>query len=101
EFPQVPFTGFPAIDTRGGVGGRWDALIGDCVCTLAITDTGSILFFNQLRQWADVNTIVPDSDSLIFDPTYSARFLAGVGMTRLGTDTLVYAKINGVEFGVP
>lgn len=27
--------------------------------------------------------------------------MAGVGLTRMGFDTLLYARINGVDFGVP
>jgi hypothetical protein len=101
EFPQTAYTGLPMIDTGHGIGHRWLYIWGDCICTFAVTDTGSALIFNQLLPWLDVYTIIPEYDSLVIDPSEHFRFVAGIGPTGVGADTLVYAKINGVIYGKP
>lgn len=62
-FPENPYLGFPMIDTRNGLDGRWTWLFGDFLGTLAITDTGSVSFFGQMRKWAEVNTIIEEGDT--------------------------------------
>ena len=98
EFPQTPYTGLPMIDTGHGVGHRWVYLIGDCYCTFSVTDTGSCFFFNQVLPWIDVSIINPEYDSLVIENDLW-RFIVGVGITKEGLDKLVYAKINGIEYG--
>jgi hypothetical protein len=101
EFPKTPYTGLPIIDTGHGIGHRLQYQIGDCLCTFAVTDTGSALFFSRVLPWLEFNTINAESDSLIVDPTFHWRYVAGIGPTEIGIDTLVYAKINGIEYGTP
>ncbi|MCH8126984.1 T9SS type A sorting domain-containing protein [candidate division KSB1 bacterium] len=99
NFPQNPFNGFPLIDTRDGLEGRWEWLFGDFIGVLAITDTGTVFRYDELRHWADVNTIIPIGDSIRIDNFWTTTFLTGIGMTKFGNDTVRYAKINGKEFG--
>lgn len=50
-------------------------------------------------RWLEVNTINPEFDSLVIDPTFHWRFVEGIGIVREGLDTLVYARINGTSYG--
>ena len=99
-FPQEPYAGLPIIDTGHGLRHTWQYLVGDCFCTFSVTDTGSAQFFNQSMQWLDVNIINPDYDSLVISMELY-RFIAGIGPFNEGPDTLIYAKINDIEYGMP
>ncbi len=99
-FPQEPYAGLPIIDTGHGLGHTWQYLVGDCFCTFSVTDTGSAQFFNQSMQWLDVNIINPDYDSLVIS-TELYRLIAGIGPFNEGPDTLIYARINDIEYGTP
>ncbi len=99
--PQTRYTGLPIIETGYGIGHRTQYLIGDCYCTFAVTDTGSVLVYGRHLPWLEFNTINAEIDSIVIDPTFHWRYVAGIGPTEIGNDTLVYAKINGVEYGTP
>ncbi len=102
DFPEDPLTGdLRLIDTHDGLDTRWEGFFGDFGATMAITDTGTISFFGTQRLWADVNTIIEESDTFRIDETYHARHVVGVGITKIGFDTLLYANIDGVQFGTP
>jgi len=100
EFPVMPYCGLPMIDTRGGVDSIWKYLIGDYLGAFAITDTGRTFYFQRIRNWAEVQSgVFIREDSVKFDRTYHWFFFEGIGLTKDGVDTLVYAKINGIEYG--
>jgi len=100
DFPDTPYSGFPMIDTGRGIGHRWQYLLGDVVATFAVTDTGSVLLFNRYLPWLEVHAIHPEYDSLVIVGEHM-RFVAGIGPTEIGRDTLTYAKIDGAEYGEP
>jgi len=89
------------LDTQDGFGGRWTGFFGDIALSMAITDTGRAFLFDEQRLWVEVNTIIEEADTFRIDETYHARHMTGIGLTRLGIDTLIYAKIDGKEFGTP
>ncbi len=97
DFPETPYTGLPVIDTGHGIGHRIQYLLGDVVFTLTVTDTGTAPMFGQSRPWLEFGAINPDDSSVI----EYIRYVAGIGPTEIGIDTLVYAKINGMEYGTP
>ena len=84
--PQELYTGLPVIDTGNNIGDRWQYLIGDCLCTFAVTDTGSASIFNKILPWLEVNTIDPEYDSLVIDPTFHWRYVSGIGPTEIGIE---------------
>lgn len=102
-FPDIfdPFNAVPYLNTNDGIGGKWEILLGDTEVTAAITDTGIVAFYDELRKWVSVNSIVEEADSIRIIPDYSATFIEGIGFSRFDTDTLVYARIDGIEFGSP
>ncbi len=100
EFPVMPYYGLPMIDTRHGILGLWHYPIGDYRGDFAITDTGSIVLFDSLRHWAQVKGGIFYADST-WDTDYSWSFVESIGPVRAGLDTLLYAKINGINFGRP
>lgn len=102
-FPDPPYNlaSLPLLDTSGGLGGTWEVFLGDITAIVAITDTGTASFFGEQRRWLDVYAIEERGDSIEIDPGYHFRFVEGIGITREGTDTLIYAKINGKEYGTP
>lgn len=100
EFPAKPYCGLPMIDTRGGVGSIWKYSIGDYLGAFAITDTGKAFYFQRIRNWAEVQSgVFIREDSVVFDRTYHWFFFKNIGITKDGVDTLLYAKIDGVEYG--
>lgn len=100
DFPTKPYCGLPMIDTRGGIGSIWKYPIGDYLGAFAITDTGKAFYFQRIRNWAEVKSgVFVREDSVKFDGTYHWFFFENIGFTRDGIDTLLYAKINGVEYG--
>lgn len=95
---KPPFPGMPWLDTGHGIGHRWRFWWGDAIYTFAVTDTGSAEIFDRNMSWLDVYSVDPRYDSLVVT-TVHARFVKGLGPVRWGLDTLVYAQINGVEYG--
>ncbi len=102
NFPENPVIGgIQLIDTQSGLQGTWKVLLGDTEGTAAITDTGSTLIFGETRKWAEVNLIDERSDTIKVVPGFHEVFMVGIGLTRVGFDTLLYARVDGVEFGTP
>lgn len=100
-FPPGPYSGLPIIDTRGGVGSAWRVPMGDYPAAYAITDTGLASFYGYVRRWAEVQSgVFITEDSVRFDGIVWL-FVENLGPVRDGIDTLVYAKVNGVEYGTP
>jgi hypothetical protein len=99
ELPLTPYSGFPMIDTRRGVGAIWTYPAGDILEAFAITDTGSVFYFDRIRAWAKVQSgFFIHPDSVVFYENFW-RFVTDIGAVRKGDDTLLYAKVNGVEYG--
>jgi hypothetical protein len=100
SFPGV-FSEYPILDVRGGIGVFWRYPFGDVGGALAITDTGSASFFGYVRRWAEVQSgVFITEDSVRLDGV-AWLFAENLGPVREGIDTLVYAKVNGVEYGTP
>ena len=89
---------FPMLDASGGIDNKWPILQGDVPSALAITDSGSTIFFDQFRHWININFVNPESDSLIISDFYM-QLVVGIGPMIWGDDTLKYAKIEGIEYG--
>ena len=101
DFRKDPYDALVLIDTRYGLDGRWEWLMGDYPAMFAVTDTGRANLYGRTRQWADVSDIVFEGDSIIVNGLL-VRLVTGIGITeRGGGYTLRYAKINGVEYGMP
>lgn len=102
-FPERPYLypSNPLLNASGGLGGRWKVFLGDITGIAAITDTGTVSFFGEKRKWLEVNLIEERGDSIEISPGYHFRFVEGIGITREGIDTLIYARIAGKDYGTP
>ncbi len=103
-FPEEPFIGdfpinWPLINTKNGLNTPWDYFMGDYLAFFAITDTGTSVYFGRKFKWAQVREVRLNEDSLTVLPTIYFDFIAGVGQFHIQTERLVYAKINGNEYG--
>ena len=99
QYPPPPYIeGIPIINTENGVGHRWSFDWGDCYYTFAVTDTGSATFFNQTLPWLNVDSINQEYQTIVIIQEMW-RYVLGIGPIRNDIDTLVYAKINDIEYG--
>lgn len=102
EFPRIPYdsyTGLPMLDTRHGLMGIWWHQVGDAPAEFAIVDSGTSVYFGQSRHWIDVYAGTFNREDSTWLVSWVWRFVEGIGPVRESSDTLVYAKINGVEYG--
>ena len=110
EFPRIPYddyTALPMLDTRHGLMGMWHHLVGDVPAEFAIVDSGTSVYFGQPRHWIDVYAGGFNREDSTWQLERYWRFVAGIGPVRQGDspyarlDTLVYARINNIEYGTP
>ncbi len=105
EFPLDPLNpfnkGFTLLDTQSGLGGRWEVFLGDHYATAAITDTSTVSVFGERRKQVEVNLIEEVEDTIKVVEGFHLKFVDRIGISRVGFDRLIYAKIDGREFGTP
>ncbi|NIQ04630.1 MAG: T9SS type A sorting domain-containing protein [Candidatus Korarchaeota archaeon] len=98
EFPENMDSGFAFLDTRHGLGAKWVVTYDGITRAFAIKDTGGANMFGRVWNTAQVYEVVPDADSLIYLEAMG-RYAVGLGLIQFWESGLVYAKINGVEYG--
>lgn len=98
EFPESVDSGFPFLDTRHGLGVKWIVTYDGITRAFAVKDTSRVKVFDRFWDTAQVYEVDPAPDSLIYLEALG-RYAVGLGLIQFGEESLIYARINGVEYG--
>ncbi len=99
ELPQTVESGLAILNTQNGLRSRWIVTYGGFTRAFAIMDTGKVYdLFGQTWPDAQLAEVDAFSDTLTFLEAVG-RYVVGIGPIQYAEDGIVYARINGIEYG--
>jgi len=96
--PRSVNSGFAILDTRQGLGAKWEIRYDGITRAFAIKDTMWWNYCGQYRNVIQVYEVDADKDSVVYVEPFGI-YAEGIGLIQIWEESLAYSKINGVECG--